>query len=257
MCLILFAYRAHPRFRLVVAANRDEFYARPTSPLAFWADQPGLLAGRDRQAGGTWMGLTRSGRFAAITNYRDPTRLRPGAPSRGELVSGYLLSELNPPRWLESLAPGAGAYNGFNLLAGDRDGLWYYSNQDGPPRPVAPGVHGLSNHLLDSPWPKVEGGRRRLAEILARDGEPDLEALFRMLEDRGVAPDAELPDTGVGLAKERLLAPAFIESPNYGTRSSSLLLMDERSAVFLEKQQPAGPVREFTVRLRRKAPARV
>ncbi len=253
MCLILFAYRSHPRYRLVVAANRDEFYARATAPLAYWKDSPELLAGRDLEAGGAWMGMTRSGRFAAVTNFRDPTRLRPGAPSRGELVSGYLQAELSPRHWLETLAPGARAYNGFNLLAGDRDNLWYFSNHDGPPRAVNPGVHGLSNHLLDSPWPKVEQGRRRLAEIITRDTEPDLEALFRILEDRHIPPDTSLPATGVGLAKERMLAPAFIESASYGTRSSSLLLIDDRSAVFLEKQQPNGPVQEVTMRLQQEA----
>jgi len=246
MCLILFAYRIHPHYRLLVAANRDEFYARPTAPMAFWEEAPDLLAGRDLAAGGTWLGVTRQGRFAAITNYRDPRNVRPDVPSRGALVSGYLQSQESARDYLNGLIPKASDYNGFNLLLGDAEGLYYYSNQDGAPRVLSPGLYGLSNHLLDTPWPKVERGRRRLSALLAQQPDPSPENLLQLLEDRTPVPDEALPRTGVSLDWERTLSPMFIESPDYGTRSSTVLRLAARGAVHvMEKTWVSGEIREF------------
>jgi uncharacterized protein with NRDE domain len=246
MCLILFAYRTHPDYELVVAANRDEFYARPTAPLAFWDDAPEVLAGRDLQAGGTWLGITRAGRFAALTNYRDPARLLPEAPSRGRLV-GTCLRDAAPARTaLDRLAPTAAAYNGFNLLLGDGEGLYYFSNLTGDYRTLAPGWYGLSNHLLDTGWPKVRRGLTALRQALDRRRDPDPDDLLSLLTDRTPAPDAELPRTGVPLDWERWLSPLFIDAPGYGTRSSTVLLADATGrARMVEMTWEDGSRREF------------
>jgi uncharacterized protein with NRDE domain len=247
MCLILFAYRVHPGYQLVMAGNRDEFYERPTEPVAFWNDAPDVLAGRDLQAGGAWLGVTRTGRFAAITNYRDPKSVRADTPSRGDLVSNYLKSQDTPQEYLEQLAPYEDNYNGFNLLVGDTQGLFYYSNYHrAGPKQLVPGYYGLSNHLLDSPWPKVERGKHKLQSLLNEDGQPQTEDLFTMLEDRTQAADEDLPNTGVSLEWERLLSPLFIESPHYGTRSSTVLQVDANYHVEItEKTWVDRRVRHF------------
>ncbi|MBK8183110.1 MAG: NRDE family protein [Candidatus Competibacteraceae bacterium] len=224
MCLILVAYRHHPSYPLIVAANRDEFYDRPTAALAFWSDTPTIMAGRDLKAGGAWLGVTPTGRFAALTNYRDPARLIPSAPSRGQLVSDYLRSEEPARAYLDRLAQQADVYNGFNLLLGDAEGLFYYANFDGPPRALAPGLYGLSNHFLDTPWPKVERSRAALRRVLQRCTHPTADELLGILTDRMPAPDGELPRTGVPLEWERWLSPIFIAAPGYGTRASTVLL---------------------------------
>ncbi|MCU0806764.1 MAG: NRDE family protein [Candidatus Contendobacter sp.] len=226
MCLILVAYRAHPDYELLVAANRDEFHDRPTAPLAFWEDSPHVLAGRDLKEGGTWMGITRAGCFAALTNYRDPRSVQPNAPSRGHLVSDYLQGDEPALGYLDRLTPRAAAYNGFNLLLGDETGLYYYSNRAAGVQALPPGLYGLSNHLLDTPWPKLERGRSALQQALDHGSEPTPDALLRLLADRTPAPDAELPDTGVPLEWERWLSPIFIAAPGYGTRSSTALVAD-------------------------------
>lgn len=246
MCLILFAYRQHPQYELVLIGNRDEYYARPTAPLAWWHDAPALLAGRDLAAGGTWLGVTRNGRFAAITNYRDPRSARPDAPSRGPLVSDYLKGDCPAWDYLLNLQARAAEYNGFNLLLGDAEGLCYFSNQGGAPQRLEPGLYGLSNHLLNTPWPKVERGRQALALLLQGGAEPETAHLLHLLTDRNPADDPDLPDTGAGLAWERLLSPLFITSPDYGTRSSSVLRVSQKRRVTLaEKTWPEGTVREF------------
>lgn len=226
MCLILFAYKAHPNYRLVVAANRDEFYARPTAPLGFWEDYTEVLAGRDLAQKGTWMGVTAGGRFSAITNFRDPQSIKAQAPSRGQLVSDYLIGKMNPKSYLEQLAATANRYNGFNLLVGDADQLCYYSNYGKGIRCLAPGIYGLSNHLLDTNWPKVARGKKQLTKIIHENDDPSDETLFLMLQDQTAAADEHLPNTGVDLAWERMLSPIFITSPEYGTRSSSVLKID-------------------------------
>lgn len=224
MCLIVFAWRARAHLDLVVAANRDEFYARPTAPMAFWQNAPEVLAGRDLEAGGTWMGVTRNGRFAAITNFRDPSNALADGPSRGHLVADYLAGAEQPGEYLHRISASGQCYNGYNLLVGDRCALWYYSNRGADPRPLAAGVYGISNHLLDTPWPKVEIGKRRLQEALG-SGEHLIGQLLRALSDHSQASDEALPDTGVGLALERTLSPLFIVGDRYGTRASTVLTM--------------------------------
>ena len=234
MCLILFAHDAHPEYRLVLAANRDEFYARPTVPAAAWDDAPEVIAGRDLRGGGTWMGITRQGRWAALTNYRDPTEAERGAPSRGQLVADYLRGATDPAEHLESLRPEPAEFNGFNLLLGDRESVFWYSNRaGGPGTRLSPGVYGLSNHLLDTPWPKVARGKRSLEQLLSQAGDLDPDPLLELLLDRTYAADHELPETGVGLERERMLSSLFISSPEYGTRSSTALLVDRAGRALL------------------------
>lgn len=219
MCLILVAWHAHPEYPLVVAANRDEFFWRPTAPAAFWPDHPQVLAGRDLEAGGTWMGITRTGRFAALTNFRDPASHKPAAPSRGQLVADFLTGTQSIDGYLDSL-DGA-AFNGFNLLLGDGEKLVAYSNVSGERHELAPGIYGLSNALLDTPWPKVGAGKTALEAALAVL--PGEVALWKLLRNDELHPDHALPATGVPLEWERLLSAAFVRSPDYGTRSSTVL----------------------------------
>ena len=221
MCLIALAWRARPDLPFVVAANRDEWRERPAQPASWWPDHPAIFAGRDLQAGGTWMGVTRAGRFAAVTNFRDPSDKRTTAKSRGALVSGYLLSSDAPGAFLAALASSARDYNGFNLILGDGNELWYYGSREGEAREVGPGVHGLSNHLLDEPWPKVVRAREAMRSAIA--GDDPFPSLFEVLGDASGAPDEALPDTGVGIAWERRLASPLIVGPEYGTRASTVL----------------------------------
>jgi uncharacterized protein with NRDE domain len=231
MCLILLAHRVHPRYPLILAANRDEFYQRPTVPAAFWESEPQLLAGRDLKSGGTWLGISRTGRLAALSNFRDPRSIRDNAPSRGGLVTDFLRGNLPPAEYLEMLRQRSQDYNGFNLIFGDRENLFVYSNRGNVPPLLPPGIHGLSNHLLDTPWPKVTLGKRALVEILAHGKQPAVEEIFALLADCTLPDDSLLPDTGVGLETERLLAPLFISGPTYGTRSSTLIMIEENQLV--------------------------
>lgn len=221
MCLILFAWHAHPDHTLVVAANRDEFHERPASAAQFWPDNPDLLAGRDLSAQGTWLGVTRGGRFASITNFRNPAERKPTAPSRGQLVSAFLSDAREPGAWVEAIAQRANEFNGFSMLATDLQSLCCFSNRNGAKVKVQPGIHGLSNHLLDTPWPKVTVGKERLAKLIGERF--DAEAYLDMLADRTSVDERHLPDTGVGPEWERSLAPIFIVGANYGTRCSSVL----------------------------------
>jgi uncharacterized protein with NRDE domain len=225
MCLILFAYDLHPRHRLILAANRDEFYDRLTAPLQFWPDHPDVIAGRDLKQMGTWLGITRQGRLAAVTNFREPGVYQADARSRGHLVADFLSTDMPAPRYLEELRKTGHRYNGFNLLVGDRHDLYYFSNRSGaPPLTLKSGIYGLSNRLLDTDWPKVHQGKARLAALVKADGvEVSLQNLLDLLKSQKTAEDDQLPHTGVGLEWERVLAPVFITSPTYGTRSSSLL----------------------------------
>lgn len=249
MCLLALAYRVHPRYRLIVAANRDEFYQRPTAALHRWEEQPGVLAGRDLQAGGTWLGVSESGRFAAITNYRDPAR-RVDGPSRGALVGDFLQGNQPAADYLAGLAARGGDYNGYNLLVLDDSGLWYHSNHGPAPRALVPGVYGLSNALLDSPWPKVVRLRDGLARHLASGAEPKESALMGLLTDHWQPPAESLPDTGVPPDWERLLASAFIQGENYGTRSSTLVWLDDMGARVRETSWPEASVRDERLEFR-------
>ncbi|ACO80924.1 hypothetical protein AvCA_48200 [Azotobacter vinelandii CA] len=221
MCLIVFAWRPGHATPLVLAANRDEFYARPCRPLAAWPEAPGVHAGRDLESAGTWLGVAPDGRFAAVTNIRDPSQPR-GRRSRGELPAGFLLGELSPEAYLAQVAERARDYTGFNLLAGTAGELWYYHARETAPRRLPEGLYGLSNAALDTPWPKLRRAKAALAACLER---PRADCLLAALQDRRPAADAELPDTGVGLARERLLSSVFIASPDYGTCSSSVLIV--------------------------------
>lgn len=255
MCLILVAWRVHPVYPLVVAANRDEFFARSAEPAAFWKDAPQVLAGRDLEAGGTWMGVTRNGRFAALTNFRDPAQTRKGVPSRGGLVADFLVGDEAPPAYLTRIAPRARQCNGFNLLVSDGESLWWSSNMGGEPRRLEPGVYGVSNHLLDTPWPKVGAGKTALAQAL--DGLPEDQALFALLQDDGIHPDENLPQTGVPLDWERLLSSAFVKSPDYGTRGSTVLCIGQDGWTSFDEQTwlaGAQPGQRVRYRFRLSAP---
>ena len=228
MCLILVAWRAHADYPLVLAANRDEFHARAAAPAAWWQD-PKILAGRDLSAGGTWLGVARDGRFAALTNYRDPALPQRDAPSRGELVPATLAAMVPVQRRLQQLRRTAGNYNGFNLIFSDGERLAVFESVPDDGRELGPGIYGLSNHLLDTPWPKVLNAKSALGAALARL--PDEQPLLELLRDERQADDARLPRTGVSLDWERLLSSAFIRAPGYGTRCSSILLMDRHGRV--------------------------
>ncbi len=217
MCLIVVGWRAHPDYPLVVAANRDEFYARPTADAAAWPDAPDIFGGLDREAGGTWLGIRRDGRFAAVTNVREPGMAK-GERSRGALTRAFLLGDKPALDYARSLD--GNLYSGFNLLLSDGAQLVYCSNRDGAPRLLPPGIYGLSNHLLDSPWPKLLTARRHFAAALP--ALPADEALFALLADDEIVPDDELPQTGVPLEWERLLSAVFVKSDDYGTRASTV-----------------------------------
>lgn len=229
MCLIVLAWKVLPGTSLLVAANRDEFYARPAAPAHWWEDQPTIHAGRDLQAGGTWLGITREARFAALTNIRAPARHRSDGPSRGRLVSDFLAGQMSALEYTRRLAQENLPYNGYNLLVGDADTLVWYSNgveaaadaRNG--KPLAPGIYGLSNASLDTPWPKVVRTRAQFSSLLCQGASAD--AYFEMLADTTQATDRRLPDTGVGLEHERLLSAVLIESPDYGTRVSTLAVL--------------------------------
>ena len=222
MCLAAVVWKVHPRFPLVVAANRDEFYARPTAPLA-WQD--GVLAGRDLQAGGTWMGV-KGGRWALVTNVRNPADLVPGRASRGELPLRWLASGQAATGFWQSLDPQQ--YAGFNLLMGDAEELWWASNRAAGPVRLEPGCYGLSNAALDTPWPKLRQLRSRLlGRVITATSAASLAAgILEELGDPAMAPDEELPDTGVGLAWERQLSATFIRTPLYGTRCSTVMVRE-------------------------------
>lgn len=230
MCLIVFAYDVHPAYRLILAANRDEFYERPSSAADFWTDHPRVLAGRDLKNGGTWLGVTRDGKVGAVTNYRDPSSLKSGAPSRGRLVSDYLTGKHTIEHYLKKISDQAGQYNGFNLLAGHDKALFVFSSR-GRMQKLQPGLYGLSNHLLDTPWPKIKRAKKMLKAAMEEKGAALEEALFALLADRRVPPDEKLPATGIGLEWERLLSTIFIESPIYGTRSSTILLIGKNRRI--------------------------
>lgn len=235
MCLILFAYKVHPDYKLIVAANRDEFYKRPTAPAQYWEDHPEILAGRDLEKMGTWMGITRNGRFAALTNYRNPHEVADGKRSRGELVANALLYEGNMKEYMGKLIETKEQYPGYNLLAGDIDELYYFSNIGGDLQKLEPGIYGISNHLLNTDWPKVIKGKERLSKLMNGSQEGLIDELFTLLQTSDPAPDEQLPKTGVSLEMERMLSPLFISSEHYGTRSSTILLSTNTEIQYVER----------------------
>jgi uncharacterized protein with NRDE domain len=256
MCLIVLAWRVHPGFPCVLAANRDEYLARPAEPAHWWPGEPALLAGRDLEAGGTWLGVTRSGRFAALTNYRDRALQRDGAPSRGALVPTLLGRAAGLPEALATAVRAGEGCNPWNMLAadpGEPDGaLLYHASTTGETRQLGPGLYVLSNHLLDTPWPKVERARALFTAAMAQL--PDTQPMLRLLQDRDSAPDERLPDTGIGLEAERRLSPIHIRAPGYGTRCSTLYTLGAGGEARLhewtwdEQGEPAGE-QQFGFRL--------
>lgn len=235
MCLIVVGWRVHPDYPLVVAANRDEFYARPTATLARWPEAPQIIGGIDLEAGGTWLGITDSGRFAAVTNVREPGMAK-GQCSRGALTREFLLGKETAADYAASMD--GSRYSGYNLLLADGQSLIYCSNRDGQPRRLSAGVYGLSNHLLDSPWPKLLAARQRFSEALP--GLPDTGPFFSLLADRSIVADQDLPETGVSLEWERRLSAIFVHSENYGTRASTVLRQG-RDGQITVRERTFGP----------------
>ena len=233
MCLILFAYRQHADYPLILIANRDEYYTRPTRD-AHWWDDAAVFAGRDLEAGGTWLGVNRGGWLAAVTNVREPGSMQGGRRSRGDLTREYLTGSTAAREYLQRLEPRADDFAGFNLLLGDGEGLWFYSNREHEIRPVEAGIHGISNGAFDEPWPKLDSGKRELADQLS--GPIDDTRLLDILTDQRTAEDHELPSTGVSHDVERMLSSRFIRSPDYGTRACSVLRYDSPGRIhFLEQ----------------------
>jgi len=239
MCLILLAYRVHPKYPFIFAANRDEFYDRPTGSADIWEEDGNIIGGKDLKDGGTWLGITRRGRFAAITNFRDPARHKFSAPSRGTLVLEFLRAYDPAPLFLEKLYKESPVYNGFNLIFGYPDELFYFSPRLGG-QPIWPGLHGLSNAYLNTSWPKVERGKALMKEVLTFPPEKWADGLFKLLTDRTLPRDDELPATGVGIEWERLLSPIFITSPIYGTRSSTVIIINDQGEVYFEERSYNG-----------------
>lgn len=242
MCLLAIAWNTHPLWRLVMAGNRDEFHGRPTAPLAAWADHDGVIAGRDLQSGGTWAGVGAHGRMAVVTNVRDPATRIADAPSRGALVAGHLAGHDGAPASAAALAASATAFAPFNLLLADAHDCTYVGNTPHVRHSrLAPGIHGMSNGPLDDPWPKTLALKARLADWIAT-GSTDVAPLWQALADETPVEDARLPDTGVGLALERMLAPAFIRGDDYGTRASTLIAIghDGRGWIAERRFGPGG-----------------
>jgi uncharacterized protein with NRDE domain len=225
MCLIFIALKQNPVYKLIVAANRDEFYQRKTAAAHWWDSNSQIVGGKDLEAGGTWLGMNRNGRIGMVTNFRDPQNIKAQAPSRGHLVSEYLSSTMAPEKYVNDLKPTRHHYNGFNLLVGDAESFWYISNYNEGMQELKSGFFGLSNHLLETPWPKVIRGKQKLTDLVSAS-DVSSDEIFETLFDDQRAPDETLPDTGVGLERERALSAMFIKSPGYGTRCSTVIMVD-------------------------------
>ncbi|HWM71347.1 MAG TPA: NRDE family protein [Steroidobacteraceae bacterium] len=236
MCLLVLAWRVHPRYKLVVAANRDEFHERPTEAMSKWPAPDDIIAGRDLRAGGTWLAMDRDRRFGIVTNFRELQPPSPGAPSRGNLIPNYLR---NPAHYLQQLEPVAAQYSGFNLLLADRESLWYVSNRaERFAQPLPPGIYGLSNELLDTPWPKLQRVRRRFDPLLTQPDAVPKDDLFAILADPTQAGvDEALPETGLSREWEQLLSSPFISTEDYGTRCSTIVMVETSGAVSLTERR--------------------
>lgn len=248
MCLTVFSYKTDDLYPFILATNRDEFYERPTRPAQFWENHPNLLAGKDLKAGGTWMGITKDRKFAALTNFRDLNTFKVNAPSRGHIVSDYLTGSLRPKEYFDRLKTNASSYNGFNLLFGYTDDLYYFNNQKVELQKVKPGYHTLSNAFLDSKWPKSQKALADLKKTI-KNHPKEADRYFEFLQNKERFPDHMLPSTGLPLEKERMVSSIFIQSEDYGTRSSTLLFSDrEKETIFIEKTyKPGSSVEEKTV----------
>jgi len=248
MCLILISYKQYTAYPLVIAANRDEFFERPTQAAQFWQDVPTILAGRDLKHKGTWLGIERRGRLAAVTNYREPSERKSNVISRGQLVSNFLMGDDSPESYLTTVSENKNNYDGFNLFVADQQSLYFFNSFSEQPIPLQAGIHGISNGELNSSWPKVVTGKQKLDNLLNANLEIDLEAIFKLLADTSVPDDELLPDTGIGLEWERRLAPLFINAGEYGTRSSSILIINENGKVnFAERSYEREGNQEQTI----------
>ncbi len=249
MCLILFAKSAHPSYKLIVLANRDEFHERSSQKAHWWADSNNLLlAGKDLKAGGTWLGINKKGKFGAITNHRDPKNIDPKAPSRGHLLTDFF-KESSTSSYLKKLQTTDKKYNGFNLLIGSVDTLFHYSNISNEIQEVKDGIWGLSNALFDTSWPKVDNGKEKLKKLLTEE-KINIDRAFELLKDPTIAKDENLPNTGIGIIKERFLSPICISVPGYGTRTSTILLVDNSNNVYFEEREfilKSNVVEEFKI----------
>lgn len=237
MCLIAFANHVHPNYPLLLLANRDEFYMRPTRNAQFWTPElhPEILAGKDLQAGGTWLGITKTGKWAALTNYRDIRNIKPNAPSRGEIVLHLLQTNISPEKYLMQISKNAKEYNGFNLLVGDKTGIFHYSNESDKITVIEDGIYGLSNALLNTPWPKLQSAKNELAKCI-HENNLTPSSLFGILNNENLADDSQLPQTGLSVEMERAVSPIFIKTEKYGTRCSSILMIDKSGKVnFIER----------------------
>ena len=230
MCLIFLSINNHPTYKLIIAGNRDEFYNRRTSTANYWPDYQYVIGGRDLEAGGTWLAMTRSGKIGMVTNYRDPQNINPNAPSRGHLVSDFLIQDGDAEDYLKNISLNGKRYNGFNLILGNVNELWYCSNYKTGIEKLSGGFYGISNHLLETPWPKVVRGKERIKPLLS-NAIVDPEALFEILYDEQVAADTMLPNTGLALERERALSSMFIKTDGYGSRCSTVILVDQNDQI--------------------------
>ena len=239
MCLLLIAKKIHPDYKLIIAANRDEFYNRPTMPADFWNEYPNILAGKDLQAKGTWLGITKEGKFSALTNYRDLKDIKPDAPTRGMLTLEFLKGSYSPVEYYNKIKANAGEYNGYNLITGNVTDLYYFSNISNEFLELGTGIFGLSNSLLDTPWPKVMQIKKVFGELIKNLNSPF--QLTDALADNSLFHDDALPDTGIGIELERVLSPIFVRTPVYGTRCSTVILVSREGEVsFVERTYTAG-----------------
>lgn len=238
MCVIFLAYKVHADLPLIFLANRDEFYNRPTQKAEYWTDFPNILAGRDLVGGGTWLGVTKSGRFAAVTNYRDPSAPN-GTKSRGNLTADFLKTDKSAEEYLTKLQKEAEQFSGFNLLVGEinssKNEVFYFSNRSNEIIKLSSGIYGLSNHLLDTAWHKVKTGKEIFANLINEKTFTN-ESFFDLLSDKTIAIDDDLPDTGIGYKLEKKLSPIFIETPIYGTRCSTVLNIDSDFKINFEEK---------------------
>jgi uncharacterized protein with NRDE domain len=251
MCLILFSYKNHSHYDLILASNRDEFRDRPTAQLDFWEDFPDVLAGRDLMNGGTWMGITRTGRFAALTNFRSLPMIKQNSPSRGDLVKDFLLGDMPASDYIQDVKSNANSYSGFNLIVGNMDALFYLSNCKKDFQQISSGLFGLSNNYLDVPWPKVTRGKQQLSKCLENNSELDIKQMFTLLSDTTCPETNQLPRTGVSLEWEKMLSPIFIDNPFYGTRSQSIIIIKTSGYVsFYERTIHRDNIRKGDIRKR-------
>ncbi|MCC2615770.1 NRDE family protein [Aestuariibacter halophilus] len=250
MCILFIAVKQHPDLPLIIAANRDEFYQRPTTPSGFWNEYPSILAGKDRQAGGTWMGVTRGGKIAALTNVREPQRVLDNAPSRGELTVNYLTEDVSTSDYLQCCQSSRQHYNGYNLLFGEWHNLHVYNNRSDTLTVLKPGFYALSNASIDMHWPKQRRGVKGLQAACQLPADHIVDALLTVLQDDHQAPEEALPDTGIPKDWERLLSSIFITTPDYGTRCSTILTVDDQQHISWYEQtyqngHPSSPPRTF------------